>query len=65
MSPCASEKDWDIQNRTAPIKIFLNDQQHKVDISTNYFFPFIPFVNKGSHKFGGKCDLAFYPIIVC
>ena len=50
MSPCASEKDWDLQNGTAPIKIFLNYQQHKVDISTNYFFPFIPFVNKGSHK---------------
>ena len=40
---------------------FLNYQQHKVGISANYFFPFIPFRKfiTVTHKFGGISYLIF------
>ena len=43
------------------LKLFLNCQQHKVDISVNHFFPFVSFVMfiTVTHKFGRGCYLIF------
>ena len=44
-----------------PVKFLLNYQKHKVDISGNYFFPFISYVKfiVVTYTLAGKCCLIF------